>query len=309
MLSNCSTNSERNTSGTQGITSRAPGREEAAPKCSPLSTAHIRPRIEYYAGASLLKSTKGIPCEAVGGGKRGKVKGFSHASRLRMMRTIGSIRRDAELPSFVTLTYPDEFPTVERAKRDLKVFIQRLRRKFPKAGFIWKLEPQQRGAPHYHMLVWGCSDVDLLAWVVPTWYDVAGNGDQNHFRFHAGLIPGTKPCVERVRSWRGVWSYASKYLGKTFDVAEWGNQWTGRFWGVGNREGIPFGEKIELDLTTGQVVRCMRYQRRFIRSHRGRRSVNSMTIFCDAQQWIFKLLSEYTQAAPFPISETTGGHV
>lgn len=204
------------------------------------------------------------------------------------MLLIASVRRDAELPNFVTLTYPDRFPDVKDAKRDLKVFIQRLERRFPQAGYIWKLEPQERGAPHYHMLVWGVETSLLLRWVVDSWFEIAGQGDINHKLFHSGKLKGSKPCVEKVRTWRGVWSYASKYLGKTFEVAEWGKKWTGRFWGAGSREFIPFGEEREIDVNLGTVYSFMRYQRRFARLRRATR--NSLTIFCDADQWVRKVL-------------------
>ena len=203
------------------------------------------------------------------------------------MMMIAQVRQDAELPDFVTLTYPDAFPTVERAKRDIKVFLQRLERQFPDAGYIWKLEPQQRGAPHYHLLVWGCKEGELFRWVVNSWYEIAGNGDFNHWKFHSGALEGSKPCVQKVRSFKGVWSYASKYIGKTFDVAEWGEQWTGRFWGVGSRQNIPFGEIENIEVTMKQVISIMRYQRRYsgIKS----RQYDSLTIFCNANHWIDKL--------------------
>jgi len=204
------------------------------------------------------------------------------------MRLIARVRRDADLPCFVTLTYPDRFPTVQEAKRDLKVFLQRLNRRFPEAGYIWKLEPQERGAPHYHLLLWGAKEYDLFEWTVKTWFEMAGQGDINHLLFHSGALHGSKRCVERVRSFKGVWFYAAKYLGKTFQVAEWGKTWTGRFWGVGRPENIPFGLEEEIDLTPGQAVKLMRLQRRFanFKAH-GRE--NSLTIFCDADQWILRL--------------------
>lgn len=263
------------------------GREVAAPGCS-LSYAHIRPFYEFYAGSSLLKTSKGAKCEAVGGGKRGNVKGFSANSRRRLMYMIGAIRKDSKLPNFVTLTYPCEFPTVERAKRDLKVFSQRMQRKFPQAGAIWKLEPQERGAPHYHCLVWGCEVGELLPWVVQNWYQIAGNGDINHLLFHLGGLRDSEPCVQPVRSFRGVWSYAAKYLGKTFEVAEWGDKWTGRFWGVIGKENIPFGDKIRVDASYRLVIHCMRYQRRF--SGVRVRQYNSLNTFCDVDQWVRKVL-------------------
>lgn len=268
---------------------RATGaRSEDARRDSTLSTAHIRPQIIYYAGASLLKTTKGRKCEQSGGGKRGRIQGFSRQSRRRMMCTIGAIRRDAQLPNFMTLTYPERFPNVEEAKRDIKVFLQRLERKYPGAGYIWKLEPQKRGAPHYHLLVWGCKTDNLLVWTVNTWFEIAGQGDIRHKLFHFGALMGSKPCVQKVNSFKGVWSYASKYIGKTFEVAEWGNQWTGRFWGIGSRNNIPFGDPCEIDLSAKQVIVLMRYQRRYA-GMKGK-DYNSLTIFCSADQWINRLV-------------------
>jgi len=272
------------------------------PVQSSLSKAHIRPfssmnnenelnpRIQYYKGASLIRTTKGRKFPAVGGGLRGGVKGFSYQSRRRLMELIGKVKKDSELPNFVTLTYPSEFPTVERAKRDLKVFLQRFKRKYPYSGKIWKLEPQERGAPHYHMLVWGCEEIDLFIWVLNNWYEIAGNGDRNHYKFHAGLLKDSKPCVSKVKSFRGVWSYASKYIGKTFEVAEWGNQWVGRFWGVSGREYIPFADMSEISLPSYEIVKIMRLQRRFMKM-KTKKNLNSLKTFCNADFWIEKLVA------------------
>jgi hypothetical protein len=263
----------------------------------PLSKAHIRPfsdisipRVEYYKGASLFRTTKDRPCVAVGGGRRGQIKGFTRQSRARLLELIACVLRDAELPCFVTLTYPAKFPTVERAKRDLKIFLQRITRRFPSVGYIWKLEPQERGAPHYHLLVWGVEVKDLLGWVCKNWYEIAGDGDQMHLLFHMGVLKGSRPCVSKVRSFRGVWAYAAKYLGKTFVVAEWGSKWTGRFWGVGNRSNIPFGKMQTIEIPLDEVYQVMRYQRRFM-DMRKRKDLNSLKTFCDADQWIRKVVS------------------
>lgn len=262
----------------------------------PLSKAHIRPfviadnpQLVYCEGSSYLRTTKNHKFGSVGGGKRSKITGFSKNSRRRLLETISRVRRDADLPLFVTLTYPAQYPTVERAKRDLKIFIQRLERKFPGAGAIWKLEPQERGAPHYHLLVWGVSELDLLGYTVNNWYEIAGDGDINHKKFHMGELKGSKPCVSQVRSWRGVWAYAAKYLGKTFEVANWGNLWTGRFWGVIQRNNIPMGTLITVNIEYKECCNIMRIQRRFM-NMRKRKNLNSLKTFCDANQWVIKLL-------------------
>ena len=84
------------------------------------------------------------------------------------------------------------------------------------ASAIWKLEPQQRGAPHFHLLVWGicfsassapcpnCSPIyrpPLFPTAVPRWFEIVGNNDPRH------LAAGTR--VEAVRSRNGVMRYAS----------------------------------------------------------------------------------------------------
>jgi len=267
-----------------------PGREEAGGSAAvALSNAHIRrktsSKVIFREGSSFYSVSRPVSKVTEARGVRSSIKGFSTASRRRLLYKIAGIRRDAELPCFVTLTYPNEFPTIERAKRDLKIFIQRLKYKFSCSG-IWKLEPQERGAPHYHCLIWGVDEGELLDFVAYTWYEIAGNGDRNHLKFHLGLLPNSKPCVSKVRSWRGVWAYASKYLGKTFEVAGWEGKWTGRFWGSWGD--LPQGELRELEIPDRLAIISMRYQRRF--SNLKRFSPCKVTTFCDADQWFSRVI-------------------
>lgn len=294
--------------------------QDTAPGGAPLSKSHIRPRgrenvgksqitykiddhgelvkvgkepsVSWFVGSSILKTSQGSDGSQVGGGVRKSISGFSSDSRRRLMYSIASIRRDAELPCFVTLTYPNEFPSPKESKRHLKMFNQRLQRAFSGASAIWKLEPQERGAPHYHLLVWGVPEHDLFSFVINAWFEIAGNQVHNHLLFHMGLL-GNQKCVNQVRSWRGVWSYASKYLGKTFEVAGWDNLYTGRFWGYVNRELIPFGEFCEEEASSSQVFHVMRYQRRFSKRKIGNKG---FTLFCDADQWIKNIFREVQEA-------------
>lgn len=276
--------------------------QDTAPGGAPLSKSHIRPQereeagkgqkkpyLAWCVGASFLKVSLGSTGEApLGGGKRKVISGFSTDSRRRLMYAIASIRRDAELPCFVTLTYPNKFPDPKSSKRHLKMFCQRLARAFPELSAIWKLEPQDRGAPHYHLLVWGVSEQELRDFVPNAWHEIVGDGDENHLRFHLGLL-GNQHCVNAVRSWRGVWSYASKYLGKSFDVAGWDDKHTGRFWGYVNKVKIPFGVACEFEVTASKAFHVMRYQRRFSKR---RTSGKGFTLFCNSEQWIKNIFSE-----------------
>jgi hypothetical protein len=142
------------------------------------------------------------------------------------------------------------------------------------------------------MLVWGVSLQDLQKYVPQTWYEIAGNGDINHLLFHAGALKN-QHCVQAVRSFRGVWSYASKYLGKTFNVAGWDEKPTGRFWAVVNRDNVPFGAVVQYEISTRKAVHIMRYQKRFAKLQK--RSYPSLTTFCDANQWIENVMGKEVQ--------------
>jgi hypothetical protein len=252
------------------------------------------PYFEFRRGASYIKVSRGRGGVQVGGGRRGVVKGFSGDARRRLLFTIASVEREAELPCFVTLTYPEKFPSPLESKTHLKNFQKRFLRAFPWGGYIWKLEPQERGAPHFHLLVWGVPEFALVSFVPQAWFEIAGDLDPKHLTFHEGGF-NNQHCVQRVRTWRGVWSYASKYLGKTFDVSGWSDIWTGRFWAVVNREKIPFGELVVTDIDISLVNDVRRYKRRFTKTkykkNKGGKNISSrgVSFFCDADQWAERL--------------------
>ena len=94
------------------------------------------------------------------------------------------------------------------------------------------MEPQRRGAPHFHLLLWGLRrSAHLLRWVSLTWYEVVGSGDGRH------LQAGTR--VEALRSWKGVMSYAAKYSAKMVEELPEGWEHVGRWWGIWNRAAAP----------------------------------------------------------------------
>jgi len=197
----------------------------------------------------LVEARFRFPGRGSRGGKRGRIHGFSRRSRSRLMRRLGMVSRHADLPVFITLTYPEQYPGPSEAKRHLRAFLMRLRRRYPNSGWVWRMEFQKRGAPHFHLLVWGVKFIPWV-WVARSWYEVVGSGDPRHF------YAGTR--VEAVRSWRGVVAYASKYIAKEADHWE---GWTGRVWGFGGR--VPWAVRVVVErLPLGAVVDFMRLVRR-----------------------------------------------
>jgi len=158
----------------------------------------------------------------VGGGKRGAVQGFSRQSRKRLIELLCRLD-EIEDAWFWTLTYPSEFPTeFEVFKRDLDVFLKRVVRRWPRAGWIWRLEPQARGAPHYHLIIWNITNGKqrVRQWLTLAWAQIAHQHDKYNGEY------ATR--AERITSFRHAMHYASKYSAKISgedDQKKWGRRW------------------------------------------------------------------------------------
>lgn len=221
-----------------------------------------------------------------------------------MMDSMNQIRKDAPLPLFLTLTYPGCFPHDSKTwKRDLDVFWKRVTRVYPGASAEWKLEPQKRGAPHYHLLVYGIPyGRKVIEFLSVIWYEVVGSGDKRH------LWAGTR--LEWIRSRRGIKSYAGKrYMGKELSsdhlqrLSESVRGWAkpGRFWGVLGRVNLPVGDRVvsEVRLSAGgaEVVRAARNIYFRNAGRRVFRSARSITVYCDADSFM-KMLPASNERCP-----------
>ena len=249
------------------------------PDAPGLSKAHNAPRpgpggpsLSSAVGASYSRLAFGAgPGRTGGGGPRGEVTEFSKASRRRLLRLLNSINRDeSSLPFFVTLTYHKAWPKDRHGRKaHLDAFRKRLERHYGAFAAVWRLEFQRRGAPHYHLLVWlpvvsasaGIGTLrERVAW---HWNAVADPENVQHWQ------AGTS--VEVPRSWRGVNSYAAKYMGKLEQLQE-GASSVGRFWGVWRRGMLPITYPTH-SLTPDTAIRIRRIFRNFSkvrqRSHRG----------------------------------------
>jgi hypothetical protein len=94
-----------------------------------------------------------------GRGMRDRVRGFSRESRRNLLLRLASINWRAFKAFkgriiFITLTYPGKYPEdPELCKNHLKALRKRLQRKFGTFAAFWRLGIQQRGAWHFHLLL------------------------------------------------------------------------------------------------------------------------------------------------------------
>lgn len=152
-------------------------------------------------------------------GVRGPITAWSEASRRRFREGLNAVDPAifGEAMAVVTLTYPglvdgrdtwrDFAPSGEVCHRHLREFKWRWRNRFGQfPSWVWKLEYQGRGAPHF-MVVVKLPDEGLTAlrgWVAQAWYEVVGSGQASH------LLAGTQVAMARKPS-AMAW-YISGYL-------------------------------------------------------------------------------------------------
>ena len=201
---------------------------------------------------------------------RGDVTEFSRASRMRMIELVASLShrkmtRAGKKPLFITLTYVDNVCDYKKAKRDLKVMLQRIARMKPECSGIWKMEIQKRGAIHFHIILFNAGFIDVGT-LQSMWCEVTGENANNSLD------------LEIIRSKRGVIYYVTKYMckgentrgedrseeekslgddgGVGLSIPHTRPTGTGRWWGVHNRKGLPMARRVvvEIDLCQGDYL-------------------------------------------------------
>jgi hypothetical protein len=212
-----------------------------------------------------------------GGGIRERVRGFSRESRMNLLRRLASINR-AAFQAFkgrlisITLTYPHKYPEdPELCKRHLKAFRKRFQREYGSFAAFWRLGIQQRGAWHFHLLLFVESSVgsigELRRFISSSWYEVTGKISEGHLR------AGTR--VEPVKRWREATSYVERYMAKPEEFPE-GLQ-TGRIWGIWNPKLLPVRwETVQVSLRDAFKIR--RIYRKLAKK-KGSGSLRRMTVF------------------------------
>lgn len=151
--------------------------------------------------------------------RRGKITSFSRRSYKRLRHFLRNA--DIKWQAFLTLTYPNNYPTEPKSiKSHLNAFLQYLRRKNLK--YLWILEYQQRGAPHYHILLSQRLDKNELS---ERWYHIVGSGDIRHMR------AGTQ--IKAINNPKQVYAYVSDYMKKSVQkTLPSDHTYSGRWWGV-----------------------------------------------------------------------------
>lgn len=197
-----------------------------------------------------------------GGGVRGKVRGMSAGSRRRLLEKLARLDITRVHPLFITLTYADIWPDDNGARQDLENLFKRLERRYPKVSWIWRLEHQDRGAPHLHMIVLGVPYLPVER-LRRLWSAVIAYSGQQRLQVD----------VQAIRSWKGVMFYAAKYIAKLPEGAGGAapvqldnltylpvdSETFGRVWGIMGAERLPWATLIVYARPVGQWFYQLKY--------------------------------------------------
>jgi len=234
--------------------------------------------VEFYGDGAI--HVRGVSA-VYGGGKRGEIRGFSKASRLRLWRLLASL--DFEDISrgfnvyFVTLTIQadawEEKQDMRGLKRALNTFWVLLKKKLgEEMGAIWKLEFTKRGVAHVHfLLVTREGFKNLKPWISKTWPRVfmkALSFERGDERIERMFRASTN--IERVSGVENLLAYLGKYTAKTVENVE---GWTGRMWGVVNKAFLKQFERVEVVQLDNLNVfwRVRRLCRKWVEKRTGRK--------------------------------------
>lgn len=191
-------------------------------------------------------------------GTRGEISEFSRGSQSRLRQRLDNVPREL-LPwrSFLTLTYPSEYPRDGReVKRHLDMLGKRFMRLFPDFTGFWAMEFQKRGAPHFMILSNVFVHYSVLARL---WYDIVGSGDEKHLE--AG--------VQAVKAKGDLRAYFLKRYFQKGDQKQVPPDFInpGRFWGSWGKVGRQLGE---VEVSEAVAKKIKRVARRCVEARLGR---------------------------------------
>lgn len=185
--------------------------------------------------------------------RRGDVRQFSESSRKRLLRIFSRIQiSNYKAMHFVTLTYHEAWREADHnPQKDLNSFLQSLRDKYESIDYIWRLEFQKRGAPHYHLIIMFPNGTkapkysEFLKYCVSSWHRIADPESDDHAAFG---VQGAQ-----LNDYRMAFAYCSKYSAKEESSNEF--EYKGRRWGTSTTLALKPVLALELPYAQYMMIR------------------------------------------------------
>lgn len=191
-------------------------------------------RLRILPGGMVVRQFQGCSIVPPRSSVRGVIDGFSLDSRRRLRKKLMSVDFASTDLLWVTLTYHKSWgASFKDWKADFENYIKRMLKTWPEyQGLMWRLEFQERGAPHFHFLISfpkgkRPAAASFQMWSSHSWADVIGGPEDQDL-----LIYGSKVIeVCNSRELGKLLGYLVKEMGKvTQGIGD--RNGTGRMWGV-----------------------------------------------------------------------------
>ena len=179
--------------------------------------------------------------------RRNHITKLTHKSLSRLARTV--TETEQPLSSILTLSYGPTFPSDgKQVKRQLNTFLSWLRSK-GLTDYVWFLEFQRRGAPHFHVLCGWDYDRTLHDQIATRWATILARDMNLSDQEKKAIVRQHKRArtYEAIREKDGAARYAIKYackLEQKLVPILFSN--VGRFWGA--------SRSIVSQISPGQIV-------------------------------------------------------
>jgi len=192
--------------------------------------------------------------------KRGAIYEFSKRSRFRMFQLMAKLKTKLTVqPFFVSLTYHYGFSAAE----DIHVqhfhnFLTQLRLFDEHVQYIWRLEFQKRGAPHFHLIIFPSNFIKpsyrptYEAKVSSIWHSISNPDSKAHERY------GCK--ITSIKNYSMACAYISKYAAKVDESTSTSTK--GKQWGCSRN--LPIDLRGSVDCNKSQTHYIIESIRRWL---------------------------------------------
>lgn len=193
----------------------------------------------------------------------GDIKGFSNASRRRLREKLALAKHIEGTSSMlgVCLTIPGPIVKPETSRHLWQNFRQLWRKHFPTVPFLWRIELQQRGQPHWHLVFWCPASVEeskIKSNIMLFWFRGVDGLGLDCKTIAAFLKHGIDIQTLDKKQASGIIGYIADHTSK-HKREQLG--WKGRQWGFVNQSMLCFDGRVVAEIDPAihkQTARQMR---------------------------------------------------
>ena len=215
--------------------------------------------------------------------KRGRITEFTRRSRFRLLQILAKVRTDISFkPLFFSMTYHHNFSLPNKSYvHNLHSFLSSLRSLDKEVEYLWRLEFQRRGAPHFHFIVFPGPSVKKLGTekymllCADIWHRISDPDSKSHELY------GFKSTV--INSYSKAVAYVSKYVAKVDDLPV-------RVEGCkhyGNSRNLPLAKPLLIEMSEHEASSVIFRIANFLKQTGKSYKSNSLFFNQDFDQFIF----------------------